>query len=134
MSHTEGKINAGGGIMNPDSDNPTCWLWSEVSPGMQSGKVVAQKVSIADARRLVACWNAMEGLDDPEMWVMQMQYMDAHFGSLLDERDDLVKERDELVALLYDLLSVADCDPELAQYPAAKATRELLAEKYPEAS
>jgi hypothetical protein len=43
---------------------------------MQSGKVVAQKVSIADARRLVTCWN---------------------------EHDDLVKERDELVVALRDL-------------------------------
>jgi hypothetical protein len=73
-----------------------------------NGATLSSKdVAMENTKRLVTCWN---------------------------EHDDLVKERDELVALLYDLLSVADADPELSQYPAAKAARELLAEKYPEAS
>jgi hypothetical protein len=74
----------------------------------------------------------MEGLDDPEMWVMQMQYMDAHFGSLLDERDDLVKERDELVAAIRRLSNLdGKCAYDRSEI--SQIIEEILA-KYPEAS
>lgn len=56
-----------------------------------------------------------------------------HFYALIAEQTNRVlleAEVDELVALMYDLMRVVEADPELAQYPAAKAARELLAEKY----
>lgn len=56
---------------------------------------------------------------DGDYWLVASDYI-----------DDLEVERDELLNLLTDLLSVADCDPELSQYPAARAARELLAEKH----
>lgn len=89
----------------------------------------------ANAIRLVACWNALTQV--PTEWLEQYNRdpnVDSVVDSIITENDKLRIERDELVALLYDLLSVADTDPELSLYPAAKATRELLAEKYPEAS
>lgn len=56
-----------------------------------------------------------------------------YFNALQAEQihSELLKtEVEELIALMHDLMRVIEVDPELAQYPAAKAARELLAEKY----
>ncbi len=130
MSHTEGKLS------HAYRKRHDGWYAEEIFDS--SGELVATAawypVKIeggfttnreANARRLVACWNAMEGIDDPEMWVMQMQYMDGHFGTLLDERDDLVKERDELVAVIRSAQKAfeqgikSDFSNILAKYPEA---------------
>lgn len=124
MSHTEGKLSLEkyGNIKTEGGDD------FRLNGATLSGNDVA----VANTRRLVACWNACDGL--PQDDLDELAEMPNAVMNLARFSDDLVKERDELVALLYDLLSVADADPELSQYPAAKATRELLAKKYPEAS
>jgi len=85
MSHTKGELTAKGDLVCDSSGN-SLWDYHEKSP----------EENEANARRLVACWNAMDGIEDPEMWVAQMVYMDGDHSLLVNDVHDLYKERDEL--------------------------------------
>jgi hypothetical protein len=52
----------------------------------------------ANARRIVACWNSCVGL--PTDLLEHMVNPTSTYTALLKERDDLVKERDGLVAVI----------------------------------
>ena len=60
----------------------------ENNPGMRE----------ANARRIVACVNAFDGIEDPELWVAQMRYMDSDHTISLRIIDRLEQQRDELRA------------------------------------
>jgi len=104
----------------------------------------------ANARRLVACWNAMLPFTTE-----QIEQNEAYLSDLIQERDALVKERDELVRVLRGLQREIDiefggawfskeAEAILAKYPAAsfpshtevKPTGKLVEPwpEYPEAS
>lgn len=123
MSHTEGKLHTGG-VFNPTSAGPTVNLWSETPADCQSGEIVAFGVNPDNARRLVACWNAMDGVDDPELWVAQMKHMDADHTISRDIIQELQKERDKLVKVLRDLWesgSTENVEAILARYQEGKS-------------
>lgn len=62
----------------------------------------------ANAARIVACVNAMKGIDDPEQWVaMAKTHMDASEYQAAQNRR-LKEERDELLAALKELVELKD--------------------------
>lgn len=88
--HTQGRLIARGGysIYADDGKTPvadTC-LTNSV-PGNDE----------ANARRLVACWNACEGL--PTAWI------EGGAADILEHAKSLKSQRDELLATLKELLS-----------------------------
>jgi hypothetical protein len=113
MSHTEGKLET--------SDR-------YIVKGLQ---VIATCISAhgfvdsgANARRLVACWNAMLPFTTE-----QIEQNEAYLSDLIQERDALVKERDELISILRRTVKYANRKP-------FNLTKEIDAvlTKYPEAS
>lgn len=92
MSHTEGKLNADGALIKNEN-----------------GEMVAATTMIAsdegspsaheeNARRLVACWNACDGIP-----IEQLEWDQPTFVKMLLERQMLKKERDELLKAFRDL-------------------------------
>jgi hypothetical protein len=81
----------------------------------------------ANARRLVACWNACDGL--PQDDLDELAEMPNAVMNLARFSDDLVKERDELVSILRRTVKYANRKP-------FNLTKEIDAvlTKYPEAS
>lgn len=61
LARTSGPLHTGG-TFNPGTPDEHCTLWSEAPPGMQSGDMVAQYVTLADADRIVQCWNSFDAL------------------------------------------------------------------------
>jgi hypothetical protein len=95
MSHTQGKL-----VLAEHTDD-RCAIRSEtpVAPGML-GKIVADvgysgsdDKDAANARRLVACWNAAIGIPTEELEA-------AADGRLLNIFEGLISERDELLEAL----------------------------------
>jgi len=95
MSHTQGKL-----VVAEHTDD-LCAIRSEtpIAPGMP-GKIVADvgysgsdDKDAANARRLVACWNASIGIPTAELEA-------AADGRLLNIFEGLISERDELLAAL----------------------------------
>lgn len=62
----------------------------------------------ANARRIVVCVNACAGIDDPELWVAQMRFMDSDHTASLEIIGELTKQRDELLAALKRLEDACD--------------------------
>lgn len=62
----------------------------------------------ANARRIVACVNACAGIDDPELWVAQMMFMDSDHSASLEIIEELRQQRDDLLAALKALEDACD--------------------------
>jgi hypothetical protein len=62
-------------------------------PGLEQ---LCQDISEANARRLVACWNACEGIEDPENVIPQLR----RANDLVQQLEPLRIQRDELLAAL----------------------------------
>jgi len=90
----------------------------------------------ANASRLVACWNACEGIDDPEAYLAAAHRLTQRHD--LREFEEIEAERDELIGALRACVDVAkswhgvpawdiyyDCSPEM------KPVREALAKHAP---
>lgn len=109
MSKTEGKIEL-------RDSYPNCMLSGE--------RIMGSAAYEADARRLVACWNAMLPFTTE-----QIEQNEAYLSDLIQERDALVKERDELISILRRTVKYANRKP-------FNLTKEIDAvlTKYPEAS
>ena len=89
MSHTEGTLTQG--II------PCILSINDSAIGKTCTRHRSSEENEANARRLVACWNAMDGIDDPELWVAQMEFMDSDHTISVDAIRELQQERDELV-------------------------------------
>jgi hypothetical protein len=78
----------------------------------------------ANARRLVACWNACDGIPTEEIESGTAGFL-HRYATVVDERDALVKERDELVAVIRSAQKAfeqgikSDFSNILAKYPEA---------------
>lgn len=90
MNHTKGKLKADGSLIKN-----------------QNGKMVAGTTMIADteggqssheanARRLVACWNALDGV--PTEWLEK--YADAGLKNIVQQNTDLIRKEEELIEKL----------------------------------
>lgn len=106
----------------------------------EDGVAIASSDTENDASRLVACWNALDGIEDPELWVSQMEFMESDHQLSIDGICELQKERDELVGLLrflmYEAPDMRISDHEhwrikidrvhsiLAKYPEPQPTKE----------
>lgn len=55
-------------------------------------------INAADYSRARVCVNALAGIDDPELWVAQMKFMDSDHTASLEIIGELTKQRDELLA------------------------------------
>jgi hypothetical protein len=95
MSHTKGKLslNKYGNIKTEAGDD------FRLNGATLSGNDVA----LANTRRLVACWNALDGV--PTEWLEN--YVSGNAENVLQENAALVKERDELVASLREITDFA---------------------------
>ena len=95
MSHTEGKMAA-----NDD------WI------GRETGGIVAimggfdDITNKANARRLVACWNACDGVSTESLETGELNVSD-----LTDRNVELANERDELLAALRKLVEWSEKYP-----------------------
>jgi hypothetical protein len=54
----------------------------------------------ANSSRIVECVNALAGIDDPELWVAKMKFMDSDHTASLEIIGELTKQHDELLAAL----------------------------------
>lgn len=77
----------------------------------------------ANARRLVACWNACEGLDTETLELMASGNAPS-LREIFGEHGQLWGQRDELLAALRGLL---DALPSATTHPAIKAARAAIA-------
>lgn len=89
-SHTPGRLK----VQHPHAGNRGWEIAFE--PGLEQ---VCQNVTEANARRLVACWNACEGLDTDKL---ERFGLGTAFGSEIFE---LRAQRDELLEAVNRLLS-----------------------------
>lgn len=75
----------------------------------------------ANARRLVACWNACEGIEDPENVIPQLR----RANDLVQQLEPLRIQRDELLAALRDIETFMGAD--FDDLPMGKQAREAIA-------
>jgi hypothetical protein len=91
-----------------------------IYPPLGEAGPVAIASGEANAARIVACVNAMAGIDDPEQWVAMAkthidasEYQSAQNRRLQEERDELLAALKELVLDRYagiaDYLHLAEC-------------------------
>ena len=119
MSYTQGKLSIkecgqGSEIVNEQGEDITEFL---------NGAFVDD-----DARRLVACWNACNGIPTEEIESGTAGFL-HRYATVVDEREALVKERDELISILRRTVKYANRKP-------FNLTKEIDAvlTKYPESS
>jgi hypothetical protein len=70
-------------------------------PGLEQ---LCQDISQANARRLAACWNACEGIEDPENVIPQLW----RANDLVQQLEPLRIQRDELLEALERLIANGD--------------------------
>jgi len=114
MGHTEGKVE-----YQERSDAYTHIIRGEGYKMIACTPQGSSGTEEADARRLVACWNALDGV--PTEWLEN--YVAGGAENLLQENAALIKERDELVKALRSARDYLD-----EQYPMVDAS-ELLDEE-----
>jgi hypothetical protein len=142
MSHTKGKLIARGDLVCDSSGNS---LWDYHDKSKEENE--------ANARRLVACWNALEGV--PTTWikkytgrplkniveqscdlVMKEEALTEELIATQEERDALKSERGELVSIIrnlsnldgkcaYDRFEISQIiEQVLSKYPEPQPTKE----------
>ena len=85
--HTAGRVR----VQHPHAGDRGWEVAFE--PGLEQ---LCQDISQANARRLVACWNACEGIEDPENVIPQLR----RANDLVQQLEPLRIQRDELLAAL----------------------------------
>lgn len=106
MSHTQGKLRIAKDVQDWSVSNDECCSTCYTDLTSESGKVIALVVAgeksvhadpdpRPDARRLVACWNACDGIR-----TMDLEMDNVLFTEALNERSALKARRDELLAAL----------------------------------
>ena len=94
-----------------------------LEPGLEQ---VCQDVTEANARRLVACWNACEGIDTEHLENIDMlgETLAGRFAAFHASERELMDTRDELLEALKHIEGVALADewrdlPEIAKHARA---------------
>lgn len=87
------------------------------------GKFIASQVSKIEAERIVSCVNAMEGIEDPEMWKIQVNNDLAQNKIDMDHADSVISE---LMGILKQVLSRWGIDDRAERSPVYKDAKELL--------
>ena len=59
--HTPGPFHTAG-ILDPDSSNPTVWIWGPTPEGGESGEIIAKDVALKNAPLLTAAPDLLEAL------------------------------------------------------------------------
>jgi hypothetical protein len=85
--HTPGRVR----VQHPHAGDRGWEVAFE--PGLEQ---LCQDISQANARRLVACWNACEGIEDPENVIPQLR----RANDLVQQLEPLRIQRDELLEAL----------------------------------
>ena len=88
----EGKLF--GTIIN---DNPVPEIYGSEETEYYGGHLIAESVSPANRRRIIACWNACEGISTEAL-------EDEAPRKLREDRDQILVQRNELLELLQGVL------------------------------
>lgn len=121
MSHTQGKLRlCQGNKIRPSEYSEDGFTFGYAPLAVVKGdKRFGEEKNTANARRLVACWNAADGIPTAELEA-------AADGRLLNIFEGLIRERDELLDALTHAVEIAEAKrsgtwDDLLQYRAAIA-------------
>lgn len=104
--HTQGRLTVAGPTIQGGEDACGVPLALAHMLNPYAGAAGAADRVEANARRLVACWNACEGMEDPEAEVSALRKDSEYLMASERLRAKAIEQRDELLAALEDAVSV----------------------------
>lgn len=113
-------------FIQADRNKPSDPYDIEVMGDDTNEELYPMKQKMADAARIVACVNAMAGIEDPDMFMKEHEGMRYQYNEARKHRDHFRNERDELLAMLKGVVQILEYE-QTDEYLTLKLAKELIA-------